>query len=108
MYLGLEHAVYTPNDCLCVGGFFLNEVNVPGTMDVVRTLQTHDYLTNNEAPPQTFRVFETYYETLVGQIGQAATPHNIENFAGSLRDFINTPLPKKTSASKERKRWAED
>ena len=117
MYPGLEHAVYTPEDCLCVGGFVLNRENVSSSMSVVRTLDQHPNLTNDEAPEQTFRVYETYCKELVLNTTQAlATPEEMERFAWALEDFLNHPMPKynlpkkgrPSSEQQNRKEWCDE
>ena len=68
---GMDHAVYTPSDCLCVGGFVLAAVDVPNSLRIVRHLQWHPHLTNDDPPRQMFKVYEGYYEHQVrcGRVG---------------------------------------
>ena len=90
MYPGLEHAVYTPEDSLCVGGFFLNPANITLSMGVVHHLQLHPEHTNDEPVLQILKVYERYYRGLTIRSDRSRFQHeDIEMFAWKLEEFLN-------------------
>ena len=110
MLPGMNHAVYTSSDSLCVGGLILAAADVPNSLRIVRHLQLHPHLTNDDPPRQMFREYESFYTYCV-QHGRVELSR-MEDFLFALEDLATCKLPSEKECAnlppQEEVRWTQE
>ncbi|KAK5079597.1 hypothetical protein LTR70_009278 [Exophiala xenobiotica] len=83
MPTGTVHAVFTSSDSLCVGKHFYTAGTMGASLDVVRFLESHADLTNEDPPD--------YLYSLLNHVSVSAeavmNPRQLQSFSLALKDF---------------------
>ena len=89
---GTNHAVYTPSDCLCIGGFFLRRFDVPNSLNVLVLQDRYDHITNDGPIPQIFSKYRMYIE-LILLLRHDVTWQELERCRLALEGFRSHKVP---------------
>ncbi|KAL8864144.1 MAG: hypothetical protein Q9198_010065 [Flavoplaca austrocitrina] len=94
---GTIHAVFTPEDCLCVGKHFYTAGTIGASLDAIRFMLNHEELINEDSPGNLYNLL-TYITTNASSV---LDPTQLRNFALALIEFARFEVPEKPLTSRK-------
>ncbi|OJD25067.1 hypothetical protein ACJ73_03559 [Blastomyces percursus] len=87
---GTIHAVWTSEDCMCVGGHFLYPPVMDRSIRMLKTLELKPYLTNDNFPVDIFKVVFGFTARLCHSHPYHLSPQQLARYLCALEDYANT------------------
>ena len=87
MHPGLLHAVYTPEDCLCVGGHFLIAPHVPRSLSTAGLLIQNPQFTNDDHHSGVLSAYRHHITDILQ--AKSATPTHLVELILALKIMID-------------------